>query len=115
MNASGRERGTICPRWCQRPVSHVAGSHVTGDTTHTRLVAEIYLAEIDGIRDTAEEPVRVEIEAFTDLDGHEHPPTIRLTLSSASGASSPDADDLTPAEARRLAAVLLKAARTAES
>ena len=40
---------------------------------------------------------------------------MRLTLSGASSPDDPDADDLTPAEARDLAAALLEAARLAES
>ena len=51
----------------------------------------------------------MEIEAFTDPDGHEYAPTIKVTLSSAS-SPDPDADDLTPAEARELAGALLEAA-----
>jgi len=75
----------------------------------TRLVREIRLGEIETIRGGADQPVRVEIEAFTDPDGREYAPTIRVTLSSAS-SPDPDADDLTPAEARELAGALLEAA-----
>jgi hypothetical protein len=89
-------------------------SRDTGETTHIRLVQEVRLGEIEAIRGRADQPVRVEIEAFTDPDGREYAPTIRLTLSSAS-SPDPDADDLTPAEARKLAGALLEAARLAES
>ena len=102
-------RGTVCPSWCQLPPGHAAGSRDTGETTHTRLVREIRLGEIETIRGGADQPVRVEIEAFTDPDGREYAPTIRVTLSSAS-SPDPDADDLTPAEARELAGALLEAA-----
>lgn len=112
MSQSSRERDTICPSWCQLPAVHVAASPGTGETTHTRLVREIILSEIDGIRAAAGQPVRVEVEAFADLYGREHPPTVRLALSCAAG---PDADDLTPAEARELAGALLEAAQMAES
>jgi hypothetical protein len=79
-----------------------------------RLVREIFLGEIGGIRAAADQPVRVEVEAFADLDGRERPPTVRLALSCAVGPD-PDADDLTPPEARELAGALLEAARIAES
>ena len=114
MNESSCRRGTICPSWCQLPPGHVTGSRDTGETTHIRLVRDVRLSEIEVIRGRADQPVRVEIEAFTDPDGREYAPTIRLTLSSAS-SSDPDADDLTPAEARELAGALLEAARLAES
>jgi len=114
LTESLRERDTICPAWCQLSAAHVAGSSAAGETTHTRLVREIFLGEIDGIRAVAGQPVRVDVEAFADLDGREHPPTIRLALSCAAGPD-PDADDLTPAEARELAGALLEAARIAES
>jgi hypothetical protein len=114
LNESSRRRGTICPSWCQLPPGHVAGSRDTGETTHIRLVQEVRLGEIEAIRGGADQTVRVAIEAFTDPDGREYAPTIRLTLSSAS-SPDPDADDLTPAEARKLAGALLEAARLAES
>jgi len=114
LSDSPRERDTICPSWCQLSAVHVAGSSATGERTHARLVREIFLGEIDGIRAAADQPVRVEVEAFADLDGCERPPTVRLALSCAVGPD-PDADDLTPAEARELAGVLLEAARIAES
>lgn len=114
MSESPSERDTICPSWCQLSAAHVAGSSAVGETTHTRLVREIFLGELDGIRTAAGQPVRVEVEAFADLDGHEYPPTIRLALSCAAGPD-PDADDLTPDEARELAGALLEAARIAES
>jgi hypothetical protein len=79
------------------------------------MVREISLGPIEAIRDTAEAPVRVEVEAYSDPEGREHPPTVRLTLSGASRPDDPDADDLTPAEARDLAAALLEAVRLAES
>ena len=113
MSGSSRRRGTACPPWCQLPPGHVAGSRDTGETTHVRLIREIRLGEIETIRGGADQPVRVEIEAFTDPDGREYAPTIKVTLSSAS-SPDPDADDLTPAEARELADALLEAARLAE-
>lgn len=114
MSESRSERDTICPSWCQRSAAHVAGSCATGETTHARLVREIVLREIAGTRAAAVQPVRVEVEAFADLDGREYPPTVRLALSCGPGPD-PDADDLTPAEARELAGALLEAARIAES
>ena len=114
MTESLRERDTICPSWCQLTAAHVAGSPAAGDTTHSRLVREIVIGEIAGIRAAASQPVRVEVEAFTDLDGREYPPTVRLALASSEGPD-PDREDLTPAEARELAGALLEAARIAES
>lgn len=114
MSESPRERDTICPSWCQLSAAHIAGSSAAGETTHIHLVREIFLGEINGIRAAAGQPVRVEVEAFADLDGHEYPPTVRLALSSSVGPD-PDRDDLTPAEARELAGALLEAARIAES
>lgn len=76
---------------------------------------EIGLGKIEAIRDAAEAPLKVEVEAYIDPEGREHPPTVRLTLSGASSPDDPDADDLTPAEARNLAAALLEAAGLAES
>jgi len=114
LTESLRKRDTICPSWCQLSAAHVAGSSGAGETTHVRLVREIVLGEIDGIRAAAGLPVRVEVEAFTDLDGREYPPTVRLALASSAGPD-PDRDDLTPAEARELAGALLEAARIAES
>ena len=114
LTGSLRKRDTICPSWCQLSSAHVAGSSAAGETTHVRLVREIVLGEIDGIRAAARQPVRVEVEAFADLDGREYPPTVRLALSSSDGPD-PDRDDLTPAEARKLAGALLEAARIAES
>jgi len=114
LSESPRERDTICPSWCQLSAVHVAGSSATGERTHVRLVREIFLGEIGGIRAAVGQPVRVEVEAFADLDGREHPPTVRLALSCAVGPD-PDADDLTPAEARELAGALLEAARIADS
>jgi hypothetical protein len=113
LNRPTRKRDTICPAWCQLPAGHVAGSCVTGETTHMRLIAEIHLGEIDGIRAAVGQSLRVEVEAFADLDGREYPPTIRLTPACTIGPH-PDADDLTPAEARQLAGALLEAARIAE-
>lgn len=114
MSGYPRERDTICPSWCQLSAAHVAGASAAGETTHIRLVREIFLAEIDGFRAAAGQPVRVEVEAFADLEGREYPPTVRLALSCAVGPD-PDADDLTPAEARELAGALLEAASIAES
>jgi hypothetical protein len=115
MRESSRERVTICPSWCQLPPGHAAGPGAPGETTHRRVVREICLGKIEAIRAAADEPVRVEVEAYSDPEGREHPPTVRLTLSGASSPDDPDADDLTPAEARDLAQALLEAARLAES
>ena len=115
MSETSRERDTTCPSWCQLPPAHIAGSGAAGETTHRRVVREICLGTIEAIRDAADAPVRVEVEAYSDPEGREHPPTVRLTLSGASSPDDPDADDLTPAEARDLAAALLEAARLAES
>jgi len=115
MSITSRERDTACPSWCQLPPAHTAGSGAAGETTHRRVVREICLGRIEAIREAADEPVRVEVEAYSDPEGREHPPTVRLTLSGASSPDDPDADDLTPAEARDLAAALLEAARLAES
>ena len=115
MTETPRPRATACPSWCQLPPAHTAGPGAAGEATHRRVVREISLGRIEAIRDAAEAPVRVEVEAYRDPEGAEHPPTIRLTLSSASDPDDPDADDLTPAEARDLAGALLEAARLAES
>ena len=114
MSEFSRERGTSCPLWCELPPDHVSGSGAAGETTHRRVVREIRLGKIEAIRDAADAPVRVEVEAYSDPEGQEHPPTVRLTLSNASTPDDPDADDLTPAEARALAEALLEAARLAE-
>ncbi len=115
MTETSGGRDTVCPSWCQLPPAHVAGSGAAGEATHRRVVLEICLGRIEAIRDAAKAPVRVEVEAYSDPEGREHPPTVRLTLSGASSPDDQDADDLTPAEARDLAAALLKAARLAES
>lgn len=115
MTETPRQRATICPPWCQLPSAHMAGPGAAGETTHKRVVREISLGRIEAIRETAGSPVRVEVEAYSDPEGREHPPTVRLTLSGASSPDDPDADDLTPAEARGLAEALLEAARLAES
>jgi hypothetical protein len=115
MSESSSERGTVCPSWCELPPAHTAGSGAAGETTHRRVVREICLGTIEAIREAADEPVRVAVEAYSDPEGQEHLPTVRLTLSGASSPDDPDADDLTPAEARDLAAALLEAARLAES
>ena len=114
LSGPSPKRDTICPAWCQLPPGHVAGSSATGETTHSRLVTQVYLGDIEPIRCAADQPVSVEVEQYTDPEGREHSPTIRLTLSSAS-SPDPDADDLTPSEARQLARGLLDAARLAES
>jgi hypothetical protein len=93
----------------------MAGPGAAGQTTHRRVVREICLGRIEAIRDDSGTPVRVEVEAYSDPAGQEHPATVRLTLSGASSPDDPDADDLTPAEARDLAHALLEAARLAES
>ena len=115
MTETPGQRGTVCPSWCQLPPAHAAGSGAAGEATHRRVVREILLGKIEAIRDAAEAPVRVEVEAYSDPEGRQHTPTVRLTLSGASSPDDPDADDLTPAEARDLAAALLEAARLAES
>jgi hypothetical protein len=115
MTETSGRRGAICPSWCQLPPAHAAGSGAAGEATHRRVVREICLGRIEAIRDAADAPVRVEVEAYSDPGGREHPPTVRLTLSGAASPDDPDADDLTPAEARDLAAALLEAARLAES
>jgi hypothetical protein len=115
MTKTSRERDTICPSWCQLPSAHIAGSGAAGETTHRRVVREICLGKIEAIRDAVDGPVRVEVEAYSDPEGREHPPTVRLTLSGASNPDDPDAEDLTPAEARDLAEALLEAARLAAS
>jgi hypothetical protein len=115
MTETFGQRDTICPSWCQLPPAHAAGSGAAGEATHRRVVREIGLGRIEAIRGATEAPVRVEVEAYSDPEGREHLPTVRLTLSGASSPDDPDADDLTPAEARDLAAALLEAARLAES
>jgi hypothetical protein len=103
-----------CPSWCELPPGHAAGRRGEGEVTHARLVKELHLGEIDAIREAADEPVRVELEAFAGPDGRQHPPTVKLTLSSAA-SPNPDADDLTLAEAEELAYGLLEAVRLARS
>ena len=115
MTESSGKRDIVCPSWCELPPDHVTGSGAAGGATHRRVVREIALGKIEAIRDAADGPVRVEVEAYSDPEGQEHSPTVRLTLSGASSPDDPDADDLTPAEARDLAAALLEAARLAES
>ena len=115
MSEFPRERGTSCPPWCELPPGHVAGLGPAGEATHRRVVREIRLGRLEAIRDAADAPVTVEVEAYSDPEGQEHTPTVRLTLSNASSPEDPDADDLTPAEARGLAKALLEAARLAES
>jgi hypothetical protein len=109
------QRAAVCPSWCELPPAHTGGSGAAGEATHRRVVREIGLGKIEAIRDAADAPLRVEVEAYIDPGGRQHPPTVRLTLSGASSPDDPDADDLTPAEARDLAAALLEAARLAES
>ena len=115
MTETPRQMDTVCPSWCQLPPAHMVGSGAAGETTHRRVVREISLGRIEAIRDAADSPVRVEVEAYSDPEGQEHPPTVRLTLSGASSPDDPDADDLTPAEVRDLAAALLEAVGLAES
>jgi hypothetical protein len=115
MTETPGRRDTTCPSWCQLPPAHAAGPGAAGEATHRRVVREIGLGRIEAIRDAAEAPVRVEVEAYSDPGGREHPPTVRLTLSGASSPDDPDADDLTPAEVRDLAAALLEAVGLAES
>ena len=115
MTETPGQLDTVCPSWCQLPPAHTAGLGAAGESTHRRVVREISLGRIEAIRDAADSPVRVEVEGYSDPEGREHPPTVRLTLSGASSPDDPDADDLTPAEARDLAAALLEAASLAES
>ena len=115
MSEIWRDRDATCPSWCDLPPAHVAGPGAAGEITHRRVVREVFLGRIEAIREAADGPVRVAVEAYRDPEGTEHPPTIRLTLSSASDPDDADADDLTPAEARDLAGALLEAARLAES
>ena len=115
MTETPRQLVTVCPSWCQLPPAHVAGSGAAGEATHRRVVREIVLGKIEAIRDAADAPLKVEVEAYVDHEGREHPPTVRLTLSGASSPDDPDADDLTPAEVRDLAAALLEAVGLAES
>jgi len=115
MTESSDKRDIVCPSWCELPPDHVAGSGAAGGATHRRVVREIVLGKIEAIRDAADAPLRVEVEAYVDPEGREHPPTVRLTLSGASSPDDPDADDLTPAEVRDLAAALLEAVGLAES
>jgi len=115
MSESSRERGIGCPSWCELSPGHMVGSGPAGETTHRRMVREICLGTIEAIREAADEPVRVAVEAYSDPEGREHSPTVRLTLAGAASPDDPDADDLTPTEARDLAEALLEAARLAES
>jgi hypothetical protein len=115
MSEPSRERGTACPPWCGLPPGHMAAAGAARETTHRRVVREIRLGRLEAIRDAADAPVRVAVEAYSDPEGREHPATVRITLSGASSPDDPDADDLTPAEARDLARALLEAARLAES
>jgi hypothetical protein len=114
VSGSSGEKEPGCPSWCQLPPGHVAGRRSAGGVTHAGLVREVYLDEIDAIREAADEPARVELEAFAGPDGREHPPTVKLTLSSAA-SPNPDSDDLTLAEAEELACGLLEAVRLARS
>ena len=113
MTGSSRAPGT-CPSWCQLP-GHEAHVGAAGGITHRRVVAEIPLPAIATIRDASGTPVTVAVEAYTDPAGQQHAPTVRLALAAVGGTDGPDADDLTPAEARRLADALLEAARLAGS
>lgn len=115
MNASPRDRDTICPPWCQLPPGHVAESNFTDETTHTRLIREITLDEIDAFRAGQGQPIRVEVQAFVDSYGREFPPTVRLSLCGTADDPDAGAEDLTPAEARELASALLAAAQVAEA
>jgi len=115
MTETPGKRDTACPSWCQLPPAHAVGSGAAGEATHRRVVREIGLGKIEAIRDAADAPLRVEVEAYIDPGGRQHPPTVRLTLSGASSPDDPDADDLTPAEVRDLAAALLEAVGLAES
>jgi hypothetical protein len=115
VNASPRDRDTICPSWCQLPADHIAESRFTDEMTHTQLVREISLAEIGTFRTAPDQPIRVQVEAFVDLDGCEYAATVKLSLCGAADDPDAGAEDLTPAEARELAAALVEAAQIAES
>jgi len=106
-----RDRDTICPPWCERPADHVA-SRDYQDQKHLRTVAQIEIPEIDGIRSDGEKPVTVGLVAWVDWDWKEWPAVITVSLS-CSGASD-DEQDLTPGEARALAAALQRAANLME-
>ena len=114
MSGSSREHGT-CPPWCQLPPGHAAGPGAAGERAHRRVVLEVPLCQVEGIRGAGGHPATIEVEAYRDPDGRQYAPTVRLTLSGASSPDDPDADDLTPAEARDLVGALLEAARLAES
>lgn len=113
MTASFRARDA-CPSWCQLsgPAAHAGPA---GGITHRRVVGEIRLAGVEASRDVAARPVTVALEAYTDPEGQQHAPTVRLALSNAAVGGEPDADDLTLAEARVLADALLETVRLAES
>jgi Domain of unknown function (DUF6907) len=115
MTGSSRARDTICPSWCQLPPGDAAHLGAAGGITHLRIVSEIRLTGVEATREAADQPVMVAVEAYSDPEGRQYAPTVRLTPSSAAGSGEPYADDLTPAEARGLAAALLEAARLAES
>ncbi len=100
-------RDTVCPSWCELPADHVS-SPVEWDNWHNCVVAQFELAAIGQERTAGEKPLSVEVQVCLDEEGREYPPHIRLTL--ACTASSPDEEDLTPDEARKLAAALQKAA-----
>ncbi len=80
------------------------------EALRARLVRQVYLGEIEEVRDAVDQPIQVELETYTSPEGRTHPPTVKLTLSSAC-SPNPDADDLTLAEAEELAHGLLEAVR----
>ena len=65
MTETSGERDIVCPSWCELPPDHVAGSGAAGEATHRRVVREIVLGKIEAIRDAADAPLRVEVEAYS--------------------------------------------------
>lgn len=102
-----RDRDTVCPSWCELPADHVLSSDHY-DHAHIRTVAEIGIPKIDGLREPGENPVTVQIQGPVDWDDQEWPAVINVSLSGSDALD--DDQDLTAAEARELAAALLKAA-----
>jgi hypothetical protein len=106
-----RDRDTLCPTWCERPADHVASRDYV-DRKHVRTVAQIELPEIDGIRTSSEQPVRVWLEAWVDWDYKEWPAVTMVSLSDTGPTDSEQA--LTPSETRALAVALQQAADLVE-
>jgi hypothetical protein len=85
------------------------------DQKHLRTVAQIEMPEIDGIRTSGGQPIRVWVETWVDWDWKEWPTVITVSLS-GNGPSDQEQEeqDLTPSEARTLAAALQQAADLVE-